>query len=310
MKKSPLLYIFVILAWGLVATILLWQTVNISINLFNNETIDLWKKILSEIFLCGNCVCFLYFWLNSIKDLMFSVFYVFLHKKMLKTYSLFDERCKDTTKRILLLYCTCNDFNEEALLKSSQQDYPNAKLVILDDSSKQEYKESVDKFASQHNFEVVRRENHVGFKAGNLNNYLNNVNPDDYDYLVVLDSDEIIPNDFVSKILTYFEKDGDIGAVQTAHVASKSTNLFQEMLGMCVKSNGKVCQIMKNFYGSTSLFGHGMIISKECFKKVGVSQKLLPKIFQFLLRLEMQAIKLCLHQTLFVKNNSQQIIYP
>ena len=102
-----------------------------------------------------------------------------------------------------------------------------------------------------------------------MNNYLKNVNPDDYDYIAVLDSDERLPHDFVSKLLKYFEEDKEIGAVQATHVAVKGSNVFQDVLGMCVKSNGKICQIMKNFYGSSSLFGHGMIISKECYKKVG-----------------------------------------
>lgn len=85
----------------------------------------------------------------------------------------------------------------------------------------------------------------------------------------MLDSDEVIPSNFITKTLSYFEFDPKIGAVQTAHEAKKGNNVFQSLLGMCVKSNGKICQIMKNFYGSSALFGHGMILSRECFEKVG-----------------------------------------
>ena len=257
------------LAWFIVSAVLIWQTVNISLILFNNHNIVLWKKIIGGIAIYGNCLCFLYFWLNSVKDFTFTMSYIFLHRKINKHYKQYDGVCSDKTKKVVLLYCTCNDFNEEALLESSHQDYPNTKVVILDDSTKSEYIQRVDALAKKAGFEVVRRVDHSGFKAGNLNNYLKNVNPDDYDYIGVLDSDERIPADFVSKLLTYFEKDSEIGAVQATHIAVKGNNAFQDVLGMCVKSNGKICQIMKNFYGSSSLFGHGMIISKECYKKVG-----------------------------------------
>lgn len=268
MKKSPLVYIFIVVCWICIASILVWKTVDISLGLYNDISVELWKKVVIGVMLYGNCLFLLYFWLNAVKDLMFSIFFIFLNRKIKKIYADYDAECQDKTKKVLLLYCTCNDFNEDALFESSKQDYVNTRVVILDDSSKSDYIERIDNFAKDNKFQVVRRENHSGFKAGNLNNYLQNINPDDYDYIAVLDSDERIPSNFVSKILTYFEKDKNIGAVQAAHVATKGSNVFQSMLGMCVKSNGKICQIMKNFYGSSSLFGHGMMISKECYKKV------------------------------------------
>ncbi len=92
-------------------------------------------------------------------------------------------------------------------MTSSNQDYPNVKIVILDDSTKDKYIKEIDTLAKENDFEVVRRIKHTGFKAGNLNNYLKSVNPDNYDYIAVLDSDERVPRDFVSKLLNYFEKD-------------------------------------------------------------------------------------------------------
>ena len=152
-------------------------------------------------------------------------------------------------------------------MESSKQDYPNCKVVILDDSTKPEYLDRIDLYVQQNPCQLVRREEHINFKAGNLNNYLSKLNDDDYDYFVVLDSDEIIPNNYVTKVLSYFEYDHEIGAVQASHIATRGENVFQSLLGMCVKSNGKICQIMKNFYGSSSLFGHGMILSRDCYKK-------------------------------------------
>lgn len=267
MKKSSLVYIFIISTWLILCSFFAYINVNASISICNDPNFLLWEKIVANVLFWCSFLIFMYFWLNSIKDLMFSIFYVILRKKIFKKYQVIDKDCEDKTKKVLVLYCTCNDFNAEALLESSKQDYENCEIIILDDSSKSEYKQAIDEFANQHNFKVVRRENHKGFKAGNLNNFLIGCKPD-YDYFVVLDSDEIIPNDFITKSLSYFEFDNQIGAVQAAHVATKGKNVFQSMLGMSVKSNGKICQIMKNFYGSSALFGHGIIISRQCFEKV------------------------------------------
>ena len=138
MKKSPLVYTFILIVWFSIASVLVWQTINVCIGLCNTPT-EICKKIVAGIILGCNCLCLLYFWLNAVKDLMFSIFYIFLNKKFKKIYSNFDEPCQDKTKKVLLLYCTCNDFNKDALLESSKQDYPNVKVIILDDSSKPEY---------------------------------------------------------------------------------------------------------------------------------------------------------------------------
>lgn len=65
----------------------------------------------------------------------------------------------------------------------------------MDDSKSNEYIKRVDEFVKEYGLRVVRRENKEGFKVGNLNNYLKN--NDDYDYFVVLDSDEVFLNDFI-----------------------------------------------------------------------------------------------------------------
>ena len=208
-----------------------------------------------------------YLWFGSIKDFFFSLIFILNRKRIMKRYEpIFDLEVKETP-RFVLLYCTCNDFNEQALYKSMQQDYPNFEAIILDDSKKQEYKDRIDAFSKEHGVRVVRRENKVGFKAGNLNNYLQNNS--DYDYFVVLDSDEIIPSDYIKKVINYFYYQGKVGAVQAAHIATKGENIFQELMGLSVKSNSKTAQIMKNFYGSNSLIGHGMTISKECYDLTG-----------------------------------------
>ena len=121
--------------------------------------------------------------------------------------------------------------------------------------------------AQHKNVEVVRREDKTGYKAGNLNHYLQGRT--DYDYFIVLDSDEVIPPDYIEKILKYFHYDPKCGAVQARHAAQKGENVFQRLMGLCVGSNGTTVQVIKNFYGANALIGHGMTISRACYEATG-----------------------------------------
>ena len=265
MKKRGTVYLIIIGLWIGALTVLGFALFNIIKGI--NET-NVIKYISIIILLVINTLVLGILWLGSIKDFIFSLTYAFKHKTLEKEYQKIKdvEMSKENEPRVLLLYCTCNDFNPSALSKSSRQDYANFKVVILDDSTKNEYISLINKYKFQHsNVEVVRRNDHKGYKAGNLNNYL--MGRDDYDYFVVLDSDEVIPQDYIKKVLKYFNYDSNCGAVQAKHKALKGKNIFQDLMGMCVNSNGTTVQVVKNFYGANALIGHGMTISKECYIK-------------------------------------------
>lgn len=265
MKKRGTVYLIIISLWIGALAVLGFALFNIIKGI--NET-NVIKYISIIILLVINTLVLGILWLGSIKDFIFSLTYAFKHKKLEKEYQKIKdvEISKKNEPRVLLLYCTCNDFNPSALSKSSRQDYSNFKVVILDDSTQNEYISLINKYKFQHsNVEVVRRNDHKGYKAGNLNNYL--MGRDDYDYFVVLDSDEVIPQDYIKKVLKYFNYDSNCGAVQAKHKALKGKNIFQDLMGMCVNSNGTTVQVVKNFYGANALIGHGMTISKECYIK-------------------------------------------
>lgn len=267
MRKKPTLYIVILSLWICCILLLGISLTNIILGL---EDFSSPKTITIIILLTINTAVLAMLWLGSIKDFIFSLSYALFHKRINKEYKQIKEIPfdKDNSPRVLLLYCTCNDFNESALSKSIKQDYPNFKAVILDDSKDQKYIDQIDKFQKYHkNVEVVRRKDKKGYKAGNLNNYLKD--REDYDYFVVLDSDEIIPSYYIRQILKYFVYDEKCGAVQAKHKAQKGENIFQKLMGLCVGSNGETVQVIKNFYGANALIGHGMTISKQCYKKTG-----------------------------------------
>ena len=266
MKKSQSLYVAVIAIWILSLGLLVYNLINNGSALFGDGVS--FKEIIMMILLVLNAVSLSYFWLNSIKDFLYSLVFAIRKKHIMKKYDVITHSTisdEMLNKKFILLYCTCNDFNSKALAKCMKQNYSNFETIILDDSSKEEYKKEIDEFASSHNVEVVRRIDKTGFKAGNLNSYLKSrVEP--YDYFVVLDSDEIIPSNFLKESLKYFNYSSKVGVVQACHLATEGENAFQSLLGMSIDSTSLTVQIMKNFYGSNSLIGHGMAISKECYE--------------------------------------------
>lgn len=266
MKKKPTLYVIIIFIWILCLGLLITSLYFILNNL---DTSNLIKSIFISIILILNSIILGILWFGSIKDLVFSCTHAFYGKKLLKKYDDISKIKikKDYKPKFLLLYCTRNDFNKNALTESMKQNYDNFQVIILDDSDKEDFLNEINLFSKEYNIEVVRRKNKSGFKAGNLNNYLKGKT--DYDYFVVLDSDEILPADYINKVLKYFIYDKNCGAVQARHKATKGNNWFQRLLGLSVGSNGASIQIVKNFYGSNALIGHGMTISKDCYLKTG-----------------------------------------
>lgn len=138
------------------------------------------------------------------------------------------------------------------------------KAVILDDSTNETYIQKIDEYARNHNIEVVRRNDHRGFKAGNLNHYLQGRT--DYDYFVILDSDEIIPPNFISRCLQYFSYYPSAGIVQCNHKATRNITAFMKLFHIGVDSHWPVYQTMKHHYGFMSLLGHGAMVSRACYE--------------------------------------------
>lgn len=267
MKKKPTLYVIILCAWAGCVALLGFAFVRVVLGLGDYSAV---KKGFIIALLAVNTLVLAALWFGSLKDFVFSVGYAVLRKKLGKKYAEVKEVPIDpqNAPRVLLLYCTCNDFNAAALSACRKQDYPDFKTVILDDSSDPSCLAEIDAYRCKHaNVEVVRRTDKTGYKAGNLNNYL--AGRTDYDYFVVLDSDEVIPPDYIRQVLKYFAYDKNCGAVQAKHKAKKGENVFQRLMGLCVGSNGETVQVIKNFYGANALIGHGMTISRECYEKTG-----------------------------------------
>ncbi|HEY5695559.1 MAG TPA: hypothetical protein VIQ80_01880, partial [Candidatus Saccharimonadales bacterium] len=127
MKKSPRLYLIIIAAW-------LALTVVAAVPLLNVITgahKDGWLVTA----LVGISTAFIiYFWLNGIKDIIYTLYY-YLGRSTFTLPPDGEWRHKygnAPDKRVVAVYCTCNDFNGDSLQACMTQDYPNITFVILD----------------------------------------------------------------------------------------------------------------------------------------------------------------------------------
>ena len=174
MKKSPALYITMIGIWTAL-TVLLWMYFLpniINVPFRAGKPLSLGVKIGARVLLTFNGIFISYFWLNGVKDFLYVIWYYVFRKRMLRRYlDVIATDVSGATDKVLMAYCTCNDFDGRSLEESMKQTYAHVTTVILDDSTEESYKTAVDDFARKHGLQVVRRTDRIGFKAGNINHY-------------------------------------------------------------------------------------------------------------------------------------------
>ena len=274
MKKSPALYLTMLAVWTAL-TLLLW--VNFIPNIgrvpfIEGRRISTAVGIGARVLLIFNGIFISYFWLNGVKDFIYVIWYYAFRRTLYKRYyKVIDTDVSKVNDKILMAYCTCNDFDGESLEKSLDQSYKNFDVVILDDSTTEEYKSKVNEFALARGIKVVRRTDRKGFKAGNINNYFfsEECKAKDYAFYVILDSDEILPKNYLYESLKYFYAYDNVGLVQANHISDRNRNFFMKLFHVGVNSHWPTYQTMKHFYGFSTMLGHGAMIKRECYEKAG-----------------------------------------
>ena len=274
MQKSPALYITMLVVWTAL-TVFLWVNFLpkiVDTPFLAGKRITPALQVGAKLLLTFNGIFISYFWLNGVKDFIYVVWYYLFRRRLHERYhSVIDTDVSGANDKILMAYCTCNDFDGESLAKSVKQSYPNFDVVILDDSTSEEYKEKVNEFALAHGIKVVRRPNREGFKAGNINHYFFSkaCRENGYDYYVILDSDEVLPENYLYESLKYFYAYDNVGLVQANHLSDRNRNFFMKLFHVGVNSHWPTYQTMKHFYGFSTMLGHGAMIKRACYEKAG-----------------------------------------
>lgn len=170
---------------------------------------------------------------------------------------------------VAVLYTTCNDFVEESALSCVNLEYRNFKLYILDDSSDKDFKARIDRFAARYGdlVQVIRRADRRGFKAGNLNHALSRYVSEPL--FAIVDADEILPRDFLTRMTARLLADPNCGFVQANHICNKrGGNKLKQDMSIGVDIHWKWYQPLRNRFGFVMFLGHGALLRTSCWKQV------------------------------------------
>ena len=171
---------------------------------------------------------------------------------------------------VALLYPTCNDFQLEAITTCLNQDYPDFHVFLLDDSTRQEYRDMADAFQAAHpdKTTVVRRSDRQGYKAGNLNHALRGPAAT-YPLFAVVDADERLPEDFLHRAVPH-AVDPRTAFVQANHAPNpKQTSMFSVDIGPTILPFWDVHCRPRNRFGFVVFVGHGAVVRYDAWKVVG-----------------------------------------
>jgi membrane glycosyltransferase len=193
--------------------------------------------------------------------------------------------CGTERPPVALLYTTCNDFVESAALSCVVQRYAQHRVYILDDGSDPAHRARIDTFAAAYpgRVQIVRREDHRAYKAGNLNYALANVAREPF--FALIDADEILPPDFLETLVPRLLALPDCGFIQANHRCNPHTpSALARDLGPGVDSHWRWYHPLRNDYGFVMLLGHGALIRRQTWLDAGGFPELVSEDLAFALR--------------------------
>lgn len=166
---------------------------------------------------------------------------------------------------VAVLMTTCDDAVPSRWPLLSQQ-YPNYDVFILDDSKLPQQQKLVDASG----FKVVRRANRQGYKAGNLNHWLGQY-AEKYKYLVILDSDSALPENFIEQMVGYAEhpRNRNIAIFQSYIMPFEAPTLFAKTLGSMAAMRFYIFSRFANRTGLVLSWGHNQLLRTEALLKIG-----------------------------------------
>jgi cellulose synthase/poly-beta-1,6-N-acetylglucosamine synthase-like glycosyltransferase len=270
----PHLYAFITAVWVIS---LVWFGPRL-LGLMSNSK-DAFTALAIGFFIVFTCIA----WLYAVYNFSFVIF-ALLYRRYAKQYTR-DAPLPAHAPAIGVLYTTRNDFVEAAALSCIAQDYPDYTVYILDDSSEPEFKARVDAFADEYSgrVQVVRRTDRKGFKAGNINHGLTNVALEPFFALV--DADEILPPEFLRKLVPRLLTDEGLGFIQANHRANPTDpNPLPNAMNIGVDIHWRWYQPLRNRFGFVMLLGHGALIRRSCWTAVGGFPELVSEDLAFALR--------------------------
>lgn len=190
----------------------------------------------------------------NIYSLIFFLRNLFSGNKMFEPYDkIINTQIVNGTKKVAIIYVTKDDFIPEALLSAINQTYKNASVFVLDDSTDETNKKTIDDFCRQTNntFSIIRRTSGEKNKAGNVNNFLA-LYRSQFQYMFVMDSDTYIAKDAITNCLKYFQEFNDIGLIQCcSYPLTNIKNAFQDLY-------------VPNYKNDKTYWANDAVVTSEC----------------------------------------------
>jgi len=168
-----------------------------------------------------------------------------------------------------IFICTLNetiDLLSTTIAACKNIDYPNKKVYVLDDGRREFVKELTLMLGCNY----ITRDNNKGFKAGNINNALNQTNSD---IVVIFDADHIAASTFLRETVYNFV-DENVALVQTPqHFCNPDA--FQKNLGLSTFLANeqdmfyRVIEPSLNEFDSVFCGGTNILIRRKHLEEVG-----------------------------------------
>lgn len=149
-------------------------------------------------------------------------------------------------------------------------DYPQDKLQILlgDDSNNPNVMQEIDHFAECNlRIKVLRRNNRIGFKSGNLNHVNEHTTGD---YILVMDSDFLPEPDFLRRLVAPAVADPGLAAVQARWNITDVHESLTTLLGAGIinVTHFIMLPLFDRFMRTSFLCGSAMLIKRDVMVKM------------------------------------------
>lgn len=139
------------------------------------------------------------------------------------------------------------------------------KIYVLDDSTKDEHITAMKELAKKYGCQLVRRDDRIGYKAGNVNNALKII---EEPYFTILDADQAPFPEYLEQTMDHFS-DPAVGFIQTPqYFINENTYLERATkLGANIFFHAQCAAKARD--GALPFCGTNAIIRADVFRKVG-----------------------------------------
>ena len=193
------------------------------------------------------------------------------------------------TPSLAIVYTTCDDFDEGSCLSCVEEAarHPGVRVLVCDDSRQPAYQRRVREFCNEHagGCTLVRRPDHSGHKAGNLNHAISAHVTEPL--FLLADADQFLPSGYIATLTAALPRDtSHVAFVQGAHRGRLGADANPFELAMAAEVLLiYACDLpLKGRFGFQPMLGHGALIRRETWAQMGGFPEVVSEDIAFAMR--------------------------